>query len=253
MRDKDDFFIGWADRMPAPDRRWFVGGGVALLGVTVGGAALLGSEQDGGGTGTWDQGDVREWRGRVTSDPYPMLRTRDTDGAVRTAILSCMNKCVVKPRIDLVKTGEVIVRGSPIRRGPHLMIATADDGSWIEAAPEGSDDQALAFPEPESLGPAALRGMILDTKCWFGAMRPSSGKAHKSCASLCIRSGLPPAFFVRSRRGQESLLVMTDETGRAVGHDILPFVADWIELSGSVERRGDLLLLKTATGSFARV
>lgn len=252
MTDRDDFFVGWAAKAPAADRRFFLGAGLGLLATTGGISALLASRQNGGGTGTWPQGDVREWRGRVTSSPYPMMRVLDEDGQVRTALLSCMNKCTPELRIDQYGDQEVIVRGSPIRRGPHLMIATQDDGSWIEAAPDQTNAD-FSFPESETFGEAELKGMILDTKCWFGAMNPSSGKVHKSCASLCIRSGLAPAFYVRSLQDQSRLMIMVAEDGTPVGNDVLPFVADPMALRGRIERMGDILILRTAVSSFERL
>lgn len=252
MSDDNDFFVGWAAKPPAADRRFFLGAGLALLAGSGAAAALVASRQNGGGAGTWPQGDVREWRGRVTSHPYPMMRTVDENGEVRTALLSCMNKCTPQLRIDQYGDQEVIVRGSPIRRGPHLMIATQDDGSWIEPAPTPSGTD-FSFPPLQPLGEADLKGTILDTKCWFGAMRPGEGKVHKACAALCIRSGLPPAFYVRSLRDQERLLIMTDEQGEPVGPAVLPFIADPMSLRGRMERMGDLLLLRTSVDSFERL
>ncbi|MCQ8186068.1 hypothetical protein [Parvularcula maris] len=253
MSRKDHFFIGWSDETPAVDRRFLLGLSVLLLGSTGAAAYATSSRQNPAGPGTWDQGDIREWRGIVTSLPYPMLRYRSEDGEVRTALLGCQNKCVPELMIDQYRGQAVIVRGSPIRRGRHLMIATDDFGRWIEPVSVAEGDDELAFPEPEALGEAALSGMILDTKCWFGAMRPNSGKVHKSCAALCIKSGIPPAFYVRGPQNQRQLLIMTDENGAPVGEDILPFVADRISLAGSLERRGDVVLLRAATESMRRV
>ncbi|NNU17021.1 hypothetical protein HK107_11885 [Parvularcula sp. ZS-1/3] len=252
MSDKDDFFIGWSAETPKADRRFFMLAGLGLLAGTGGAAALIGGAQDGGGPGTWDQGDIQEWRGIASALPYPTLRTRDTDGKIKTAFLSCLNKCTPELRINQYRDGEVVIRGSAIRRGEHLMIATEDSGAWISQASGSLPDQ-LALPEEEALGSAELRGEILDTKCWFGAMRPSSGKVHKACASLCIRSGLPPAFYVKPLREQERLLIITDRRGAPVSQDVLPYVADRMRLSGDVVRKGDVLYLRTDVSTFERV
>jgi hypothetical protein len=83
----------------------------------------------------------------------------------------------------------------------------------------------LNFPALQALGDVSLAGEILDSKCWFGAMRPSSGKVHKACASLCIRGGIPPAFFARGPANQGALMIMTTG-GRAHGPALLELVAD---------------------------
>lgn len=127
----------------------------------------------------------------------------------------------------------------------------ADGPDWIRAA-EGPVDAALAFPEPEPLGELTLAGEILDSKCWFGAMRPGEGKVHKACASLCIRSGIAPAFFARDANENSALLVMTERGGR-FGETMLAHVADPVEATGTVSRVGDLFLFDVAPEGVRRV
>ncbi|NRA29840.1 MAG: hypothetical protein HRU11_06205 [Parvularculaceae bacterium] len=254
MADKGDFFIGWAAKAPSADRRFFLASGVGLLAATGGMAYGLASHQQPVGPGTWDMADVREWRGTIISSPYPMLRTRDENGNVTTALLACMGKCAVKLRIDAMGERTVIVRGSPIRRGQHLMIATQDDGSWIELAGDTqAGDEELVWPTVERLGAVDLSGVILDTKCWFGAMRPGEGKVHKACASLCIRGGLPPGFYVKSLRDQRQLMILTDANGGPVSMDILPFVADPVQVVGEAVRQGTLVFVRMASPTPTRI
>ena len=247
---KDDFFIGWADT-PAVDRRFFFTAGLGLLAGTAavgGGVAAL---QRPGGTGSWAMGDIREWRGVATAEPYAMLRTTDIDGTPRTALLGCQGKCGVSARIGALAGKPVIVKGSLIQRGPNAMIAVIDGMDWIAEDPSG-DASGLAFPVPVSLGYISLKGEILDSKCWFGAMRPSEGKVHKACASLCIRSGIPPAFYVKDVREQSALMIMTD-IGAGFGHDILEYVADPVQVRGTVWQQGNLLLLDTVAANIQRL
>ncbi|MEM7662250.1 MAG: hypothetical protein AAF292_08360 [Pseudomonadota bacterium] len=238
---QDDFFIGWSADTPKADRRAFLAGGIVLSLGGIGGGTLLASGQKAVGPGTWNQGDVREFTGIASADPYAMLRTRDIGNRTSTALLGCLGKCGVAARIASYAGQQVTVRGSLIERGPHAMIAVIDGPDWIEPI-EGPIPTDLAFPEPEPLGSVTLAGEILDTKCWFGAMRPSEGKVHKACASLCIRGGLPPAFFVKDRSGQSALMIMTDG-GSAYGDDLLPLVAEPVEINAQVARHGDILML----------
>lgn len=253
MSGNEDFFIGWSAETPKVDRRFLIGLSTFLFAGAGAAAYGVAGRQDPVGPGGWDQADIREWRGIVIAEPYPMLRYRDADGAPRTALLGCLNKCAPKLMIDQYRERAVLVRGSPIIRGQYLMIATDDFGRWIEPANPQAGDEDLMFPDPEPLGSANLAGVILDTKCWFGAMRPGEGKVHKACAALCIKGGLPPGFFVKGPREQSQLLIMTDAQAGPVGPDVLPFVADPLRLNGELERRGDLVFLKTDPNTFARV
>ncbi len=246
-----DFFIGYA-KTPARDRRFFLLAGLGLMAGTAATAAGLAAIQNRPGPGTWAMGDVRDWTGIVTSEPYAMLRSADVDGVPKTVLLSCLGKCGVGPRLGGLEGRMVRIRGSLIARGQHAMIAVPEmEMDWI-APLDGGPDPALAFPAPEVLTDIDLAGEILDSKCWFGAMRPSQGKVHKSCAALCIRGGLPPAFFARDRSGRAALMILT-ENGRAHGEGVLPFVADPVRLQGRVSRWGNLLLVDAPLAQINRI
>lgn len=251
-QDDDSFFIGWADTPPA-DRRFFLRAG---LGLTAAAGALgfgLAALQQRPGPGRWDPDAVREWRGVLSAEPYAMLRTTALGGGPRTALLSCLGKCGVAARIGALAGQPVVVTGSLIQRGQQAMIAVDEVGDWVrrdERTPVA--DPALHMPSAEALGEVSLAGEILDSKCWFGAMRPSSGKVHKACAALCIRGGIPPAFFARGPGGQDSLMIMTSG-GRAHGPELLGLVADPVQVQGRVHRLGDLLVLDAPVAAIRRL
>ena len=244
-------FIGWAETPPA-DRRFFLRAGT---GLTAAAAALglgLAALQRPPGTGLWDPDAVREWRGIVSAEPYAMLRTNDLGGGARTALLSCLGKCGVAARIGALAGQAVVVKGSLIQRGQHSMIAVDEEGDWIRADGETAADPALAFPSALPLGEVNLSGEILDSKCWFGAMRPAEGKVHKACAALCIRGGIPPTFFARGSNGQGALMIMTSG-GRAYGNALLSLLADPVRVNGNVQRVGDLLVLDAPLSQIQRL
>ena len=245
-----DFFIGWGE-MPDADRRFFLKAGAGLVVGAAGIAGFVAASQRPVGPGSWDLATFNAYTGVVTADPYPMLRTRDIDGRVRTALLVCQTKCGVDARLGSFAGRAVTINGSLIRRGAHAAIAVADGADWIRAA-DAPVDPALAFPKPEPIGEMTLAGEILDSKCWFGAMRPAEGKVHKSCASLCIRSGIPPAFLARDAGNHAALLVMTERGGR-FGETLLAHVADPVQASGSMARVGDLLLFDVSAEGVRRI
>ena len=249
---QNDFFIGWADKAPKADRRFFLGAGAALMLGAGGLAAGMASHQNNPGIGVWDQGAVRDWTGVLTGQPYAMLRTTDIDGSTRTALLSCLGKCGVAARVGALEGQTVTVKGSLIQRGEHAMIAVADGMDWVTPSDMDLSGQ-LAFPTAsQTLGEVTLAGEILDPKCWFGAMRPSDGKVHKACAALCIRGGLPPAFYARTARGQSTLMIMTN-AGEAHGEDLLPFVADPVQVTATARKWGELLLLDGPVSAIRRL
>lgn len=245
-----DFFIGWSPEMPPMDRRFFLGAGAALtLGAGATGAAVA-SRQKTPNPGGWDMGNIREFKGVATAEPYAMLRTTDIDGQPKTVLLGCQGKCGVSAKIGALNGKAVTVKGSLIQRGPYAMIAVIDGLDWIREDVDGNAD--LAFPKIETLGEIKLKGEILDTKCWFGAMNPNQGKVHKACASLCIRGGIPPGFYVKDLRDQHALMIMTDR-GLGHGKDLLEYVADPVELTATAQRWGDLLLVDGPVSGIRRL
>ena len=248
--DKEPFFIGWADTPPV-DRRFFLRAGLGLTaaaGVLGFGLAAL---QTAPGTGNWNPDAVREWRGIASAEPYAMLRTNDLGGGPRTALLSCLGKCGVAARIGALAGQPVVVTGSLIQRGQHAMIAVDESADWIRVDKATVPDAALRFPALEPLGEVKLVGEILDSKCWFGAMRPSTGKVHKACAALCIRGGIPPAFYARGPGQQDALMIMSSG-GRAYGTEFLSLVGEPVRLTGQVFRQGDLLVLDVPLAAIQR-
>lgn len=248
---ENDFFVGYADT-PKKDRRFFLKAGLGLMVGTAATASGVAALQNRPGKGTWDQADIRDFNGIVTADPYPMLRTRDVDGTAKTVLLACLGKCGVRPRLGNLFGQAVTVKGSLIQRGANAMVAVVDGMDWVAPASDPSSAEGLAFDTPQPAGDVALAGEIVDSKCWFGAMRPSEGKVHKSCAALCIRGGLPPVLLARDREQRELLMVMTS-SGAAHGEDLLPLVADPVFVRGEARRMGDIILLEAPVSAITRL
>jgi hypothetical protein len=222
-------FIGWAAPTD-PVRRGVLLGGLGLA-VSAGGlAAVAGAMQNPPGPGQWDTAAIRDWRGRLSVDPFPTLSWRDAAGRDHAALLGCPDKCGVAAQVQRFAGQGVSVRGSLIRRGGLEMIAVADEPVWIRPAPDTPETAALPAPPPARR--VVLEGELMDAKCWLGAMRPGEGLTHKSCAILCVRMGLPLLFVAGTPGGPRRALVATDPGGRPLGVEILPFVADPVRVAG---------------------
>jgi len=246
---KDDFFVGWSAETPRADRRFLLG---ASLGLIAGGGVLgasLAMNRPPIGDGVWDQGAPRTLSGLLNRTPYPILRTRGLDGDVRTVFLASSGKTA--PEIDARYFDRAVdVSGTLITRGRNAMMAVAD----IEAVSEDFDAADLGAPPAIDRGPVMLVGEILDAKCWFGAMRPGYGKAHKACAALCARGGLPLAFCQIGACGDSSgAPLLLDERGLAFGRAVLPLVADPVILQGRLTAIGDVLQVRASFNSIRRL
>lgn len=246
---QDDFFIGWSAETPRADRRFLLGAGLAL----VAGGGVLGArlalDRPPVGDGVWDQGTRHTLRGVVGREPYPVLRSRGPDGAVRTVFLVSSGKTALKFAAGVVGAAAEVT-GTMITRGDHAMMAV----EAITAAPAGFDAAPFATPAVIDRGPVMLVGEILDAKCWFGAMRPGYGKTHKACAALCARGGLPLAFCQIGACGDGAQApLLLDADGRAFGRNILPLVADPVSVQGRLVAVGDVLQIRAPLSALHRL
>ena len=59
------------------------------------------------------------------------------------------------------------------------------------------------------LGVTVLTGELVDTKCYYGVMRPAVGKVHRACAVRCLSGGIPPGLLVRDREGNATVVLLS--------------------------------------------
>lgn len=254
-KNNKDFFIGWAD-IPSRHRRNMLLAGLGIIGSGTALSYGLAGAQTTLGTGKWDQGTIKTFKGVVFADPYPLLRSFDIDGTIRTALLGCMGKCGVRAKLNGLAGQAVTLKGSLITNGDNFMIAVSEGQDWISPADDLPDEKRLIlerFQRHSIASDITLKGEILDTKCWFGAMKPGYGKTHKACASLCIRSGLPPAFFVKDQTGTIRAPLLLDADLNPHSEQLLPLVADPVRAKGELGFLGDLLYYGADFTSFKRL
>lgn len=251
----DDLFIGWA-KAPAVDRRFLFGAMPLTLAATTGLGWLVASELDDPGAGRWELGATHVVEGVLAAKPYPMIRIAD-DAApfgLRSVLIVAQGKCTSALKLAELDGRPVKASGVLIERKDRRMLEVPlSVNRWLEQAGVTGGAGALAAPPVESLGRARLAGMIMDSKCFFGVMRPGRGKTHKACAALCIRGGIPPSFWARDATGRESVLLMTDARGGPLGEAILPLVADPVAAEGEIVRVGDLLQFRADAADYRRV
>ncbi len=253
--DSHDMFIGWAPA-PAVDRRFLLGALPVGLAASTGTSWLVAKELSDPGAGAWLTDATHRVTGVLSTDPYPMLRIADPSApfGMRTILIVAQGKCTSALELSDVAGKVVTASGALIKRNERQMLEVPPFlEKWLEPADDEPAMEALRTPDVESIGAFDLAGQVMDSKCFFGVMRPGRGKTHKACASLCIRGGIPPSMWVQNGAGGESVLLLTDRDGGPMSMDILPYVADPVSVSGEVYRVGDLLQLRADVSAFQRV
>ncbi|MFN0067936.1 MAG: hypothetical protein ACKVYV_09900 [Limisphaerales bacterium] len=228
----DDFYIGYADRAPAGLARrvrvWVALLAVALVLVAAGVAAV----QRPFGGGRFEFGVTREWEGVLLAAPLPMLQAGDGAG-VTNHVLVGPGKRGVAGAADW-HGRRVRVAGSLIERAGQRMIEV--HAITAAAGPAAVPPAAGSAPGAE----VTLTGELVDTKCWFGVMRPGSGKVHRACAARCLSGGVPPGLLVRDADGGGLVVLLVP----AAGARLEPAWAGLpITVAGRLERQGGLAVV----------
>src|SRR5437016_9462632 len=113
---------------------------------------------------------------------------------------------------------------------------------WIQPAEKPSATSAP--PQSTSLGNLTLVGEIVDSKCFLGVMNPGQLAPHRACAIRCISGGVPPVLLVRQKDGPPIYLLLVSAGGKPVNQQVLNVVAEPLEITGEVEQRGELLIMR---------
>lgn len=241
----DDFYVGYLP-MPRAHRIFMrrVAPAILWVMVVICGLTLLLMKPP--GTAVWQTGQLLGVTGVVRRDPYPLVELRGPDGKIETLLLTGVGKRGASIA-DLFNDARCIVRGYPLEREGRRILELMDDHEGMIRI----SDQEEVWPAPETVvfGPVVLRGEILDSKCWHGAMKPGEGRAHKACATLCVRGGIPPMLITRDPAGGPSqTYLLTSGIGGSAAAQVLDLLGEPVEVRGTLTRRADMLWLALDLG-----
>jgi hypothetical protein len=242
--ERDPFFIGW-EKMPRRYARFLLPVAGGLLAALVAVGAVLARGQRSPGSGVWDDGTTT-LTGIVYAEPYAMIRApAEGAGAPRTILLVNEGKFGAKERVKPFDGKPVRVSGTLLSRdGLHaLELADGDEGLRATELPE-AEQIALRRTLTKPLGTVTLRGEIVDSKCYLGAMKPGGGRTHKGCAVLCLKGGAPPVFAAHDGK----LYLLTNPDGGPLDPAVFDRAAEDISLTGEAEEWDGLPVLRTAFG-----
>lgn len=252
MSDRDDFYVGYL-ALPRAHRRFLQVALPLLVFAMVFSAAGIALNQRDPGDGLWQTGEASTWSGEIWFDPYPVLHVQAGEDAGTYLLVRMGKRGAADLASPWIGKPPVSVRGRLLQRDGRRMIelddapgADAPIITWPVNAPIPSS------PEITPLGPVTLRGEILDAKCYLGAMKPGDGRAHKACATLCIRGGIPPMLVSLDDSGARVYTLLADESGAPITDPILPFIGEPVVVSGRLEQRAVGRVLRLDPGAISR-
>jgi len=258
----DEFYIGWEAKAAVG-----IGGTVrkvvlCIMVLAVGLPLLLAAAQRMIGESVFEWGNVKIFSGVLQTEPHPRLLVPRPGASSYHTLQSVIPQPATFSAYYLVAPWKfglnhediaaldgkpITLRGTLIYRGNQTM---------IEVVPNSIQATNTAIPgplpQPRSLGRQTLRGEIVDSKCFLGVMNPGQLTPHRACAIRCISGGVPPVLLVRQENGPASYLLLVSADGKPVNEQVLDVVAEPIEITGEVERQGELMILYSDPATYRR-
>lgn len=248
--NNNDLYIGWQERAPTRHARFLKRWVPLLVGMALAVSAVLVTTQEGFYPSVFEFGEVRTFEGMISEQPYPMLLVARPGGnaSVSGYYLVGQGKHGAHAEVSGLDGQCVRFEGTLIYRDNQTMIEVVPGTAAVLDASCGAPSM-----QNVSLGTHTLVGEIVDSKCFFGVMNPGNLKIHKACATRCISGGIPPVLAVRDAEGRAAYFLLQGTDGRSINQEILDLIAVPVEITGEVERHGDLLVLRAEPDTFHQI
>jgi hypothetical protein len=251
----DEFYIGWEDRAGPGTKRFVRGIVLLLLAICLGGAGALAALQRTIGVSVFEWGTVKKFSGILKMAPYPHLLVPrpGIPGAQATFstyyLVAPLKHGLGREPLSALDGKTVSLQGTLIYRGSQTMVEAIPDSITAAERPL----PPLSGLETVSLGRQTFVGEIVDSKCYLGVMNPGQLTPHRDCAILCISGGIPPVLLVHQKAGPPIYLLLASADNQPVNQQVLDLVAEPVQITGEVERQGDLLILRADPAGYQRV
>lgn len=232
MSARDEgFFVGYVGVVPEAHRsrvRAMVLAAVAVVPLLTAAVAMLQHPVD---DGVFEYGVLRDFEGVLIEEPVPHLVAGGD-----AALLVGFAKSGLPPFARGHGGRRVAFKGTLLERRGRRMIEMNDEGSFRvlgDAPPAGA----------VRVGRATIVGELLDTKCFYGAMRPAVGKVHRACAVRCLGAGIPPAVRVLEGDGRETAVLLAGRGGSPLKLEI-GWAGTAVEATGEIEMHSGLPVMR---------
>jgi hypothetical protein len=254
--NNDEFYIGWMPQASNAQAKYVFKVVVILAGLVISLALVLAILQRKFSTASFEFGQLTEVRGIYSDFPVPSIKVKARPDLLgQSAVLT----------IPLVGYGKFGAEGTLKRLeeqvhtrldGKELVLKGTllySDGKTLLQVDE-NDHPLLSIDSTHpgsptvvhQLGNVHLSGEILDPKCYFGVMKPGSGKPHRDCAIRCIEGGMSPVFYVRNEKGEANYYLLLDKEGKKMNEQLKNFIADPVTIDARAVQYDDWVVLYIA-------
>src|SRR5262245_46461774 len=250
----DEFYIGWEAKAAPSIGRMIRKAGIALVLLALLASVVLAVSQRMIGQSAFEWGTSKKFSGILQTQPYPHVLIRrpgNVDGFAQFStyyLVAPWKFGLNREALAPLDGKSVTLKGTLIYRGNQTMVETKLE--WIQASDKTT---ARSLPHSIPLGRQTLIGEIVDSKCFLGVMNPGQLTPHRACAIRCISGGCPPLLLVRQNEGPAIYLLLVSAEGKPVNKQVLDMVAEPLEITGEVERQGELLILRADPATYRQL
>jgi hypothetical protein len=228
---KKDFYIGYIDKAAPVYGRLLARVVLLLILVALLISFLFVKGQKDFSTSSFELGKPTELVGTLVKKPVPMLKLwhgKNTIGeeVAQNVLLVAFGKFGALKDVMVMETQEGrSLDGATVKLNGTLIYSDGKAIMQLDKGPaslvEVLDQQAPTQPVIQELGEVNLKGEIIDPKCYFGVMKPATGKPHRSCAVRCIAGGIPPVLKVSDDANQNEYYLLVGSNGQPVNEYLL--------------------------------
>lgn len=247
-----EFYIGYLPNAPEKTSRFIRNIIICIFLLMMAGGSFLAMRQRQFSSAVFEYGSNKVYTGIYSNTPIPSVRIinqKDTSGKLininiplvgygkhgaHNAIESFENQNAVSLNNKLVT-----FKGDLIYGEGKILLSLNKDTPIMQVTETNNKPTETTF-----ITDTTLKGEILDPKCYFGVMKPGLGKIHRECAIRCISGGIPPVFRTIGPANKYIYYLLLGKKGEPINQQVLPFVADQIQLKGSLFQWQNWMILQ---------
>jgi hypothetical protein len=247
-------YIGWMAKAPKVFVRFNRKYLLLLFALMIVLAFTLALSQKKFGTGIYEYGQLTEITGIYFSKPVPYMKVlngKDIWGNLSYISVPLVGygkhgaagimQEIEKEKNNPLNQKQITLKGTLLYNdGKTILQVDKNDSpvTNISSAPMA----AGWLPITKELGIFAVKGEIIDPKCYFGVMKPGEGKVHRDCAIRCILGGIPPMLAVKNELGNANYYLLVAADGGPVNEAVQDYVAEPVEIQARLVQYGDWIV-----------
>jgi hypothetical protein len=253
-----EFYIGYNNKLPKQTGKRIKAIIIVLISVFVLSGAGIALHHKRISNSHFELGKLSMLEGYYFEEPVPLIKVlqgKDIHGNLIFKSIPLVNYAKFGAE-DLIRMYEekqkTSLNGKKIKLsgtflyddGKALFELTKHEASILEVLPiDDTELQESIAPRIDYLGVNSIKGEIVDSKCYFGAMRPGFGKTHRACAVRCISGGIPPVLAATNYEGDVNYFLIRGSNKEAINKEVLPYIAEPVKLTGELVRIDDWMVL----------